>query len=116
MRMFLEGTAFDPCVWSPGLLPEKRKVKEGVRDFAFRLGPYDVLAWPYSVGILVKCFALWGSLFWPSEARDRGEEERSYHELLILCERWAGGRLYLEVVWVLGVCPAFIEGFAWRYS
>ena len=33
----LGGTVFDPCVWSVGSLPKKRRVREGVQNYAMLL-------------------------------------------------------------------------------
>ena len=35
----LGGTVFDPYVWSVGTLPTRRRVREGVRNYAMLLGP-----------------------------------------------------------------------------
>ena len=36
------GTAPDPLVWSAGSLPERRRVVDAVRDFAFLPGPVGI--------------------------------------------------------------------------
>ena len=35
----LDGTVFDPCVWSVGSLPKRSRVREGVRKYAMLFGP-----------------------------------------------------------------------------
>ena len=78
------GTAPDPLVGSAGARPQRRRLVHAVRDHAFLPGPAgiwdgewtalaaapvtadDVGTWPYSVGILVKCFAFLSSLHWPA--------------------------------------------------
>ena len=40
----LGGTATDPCVWSAGSVPKRRKVREGVRNFAMLPGPLSLWA------------------------------------------------------------------------
>ena len=57
----------------------------------------DVGFWPYSVGLLVKLCSFLSSLHWPSTVSDLGVGGVSFIELLILCERWAGERLVLEM-------------------
>ena len=53
------------------------------------IGPEDVAAWPYTVGVLVKWIAFLGTPHWPVRSI-------SYVELPILYELWAGERLVLE--------------------
>ena len=101
----------DPCVWSAGLVPKRRRVQEGVRNFALPPWPQspwekqwscvpqavagvdDVAVSPYSVGKHVKVESFLGSLHWPFEPRDLGVGGVSYLELLVLHELWAGERL-----------------------
>ena len=35
------GMALNPCVWSPGSLPNTRKVDRAVKDIAWLLGPVN---------------------------------------------------------------------------
>ena len=76
-----DGTAPDPLVWSAGAHPKGRRLVHAVRDRAFLPGPPgiwesewlnvpssavgadDVAQWPYSPGLLVKWFFLFGGLF-----------------------------------------------------
>ena len=46
----------------------------------------DVNAWPYSVGILVKCVTSLGTLHWPAAGADLEVGGVCYVELLILYE------------------------------
>ena len=107
-------TAPDPLVWCSGAKGKRRRVIDGVRDFAMIPGPQrlwvgswfrwpdivisgdDVGCWPFSVGALVNLAAFLSSLSWPSEVSDLGPGGVSYVELVILYERWAGERLRLE--------------------
>ena len=56
----------------------------------------DVRVWPYSVSLLVKLSAFWGTLHWPAGAVEFGVGCVSFVEVLILYEQWAGERLCLE--------------------
>ena len=101
------GTAPNPLVWSAGSLPKRRRVIDAVRKFAFLPGPVgiwdgdwvsfgvsgitvdDVRVWPYSVSLLEKVSAFFGTLHWPAGANDLGVGGVSFVELLILYELWA---------------------------
>ena len=102
-----------PLVWSAGTLPERRKFLQAAGGRAVLPGTEgiwagewvcvpssvvsaeDIEVWPYSVGLLVKCFFL-GTLHWPVGGADLGCGGVSFLELLILYERWAGERRALE--------------------
>ncbi len=57
-----------------------------------------LLAFPYSVGILVKFTSSLNTLHWPSGSVDLGHFGISFLELLILFEQWAGHQLLSEKV------------------
>ena len=97
------GSAPRPTVWDRGAKPQRRRVLQAVRGFAWVPGPpglwrlgsvgwpcihvdADVAAWPYSLG----------SLHWPAVVDDLGPAGVSYVEMLNLHERSAGERLVLE--------------------
>ena len=110
------GSAPDAVVWSAGSLSKKRRVVQAVRDLAMLPGPehiwgsqwvgfvrMSVAARPFSVSLLVKSGAFFGTLHWPGRAAEVEEVMEllggggvSYCELLILCELWTGERLVLE--------------------
>ena len=112
------GTAPDPLVWSAGSLPKRPRVLHVVRDFAFLPGPVDIWSgdwvssavscvtaddvqvWPYSVSLLVKVSAFWGTLHWPAGAVEFGVGGVSFVEMLILYELWAGERFVLRVLFL----------------
>ena len=99
------GTAPDPSVWCSGAKGKRRKVFEGVRDFAMIPGPQrlwvgswfrwpdivisgdDVGRWPFSVGALVNLATFLTSLSWPSQVSDLGPGGVSHVELLFICTR-----------------------------
>ena len=56
----------------------------------------DVIAWPYSVGILLEWVSFLGNLHWPAAGSDLGVGGVSFVELLLLYELWPGERLALE--------------------
>ena len=109
----------DPVVWDQGGPKKARRL--GVRinvDLCsspgrpgFLNGPWmqvhggctagaDIVAWPYSVGILFKFTAFLGTLHWPVDTVDMGHFGVSYLEVLILYEQWAGHRLLsVKVTW-----------------
>ena len=108
------GSAPHPTVWDLGRQPQRRRVLQAVREFAWILGPVglwkhgsvgwpvihvgdaDLAAWPYSPSMLGKLWAFLSSLHWPTVVDDLEVSGVSYIELLILYERWAGERLVLE--------------------
>ena len=107
-------SATHPIVWDRRRHPEKRKVHQAVREFAWAPGPpdhwrhgsvgwpaihvnaADVAVWPCSAGMLVKLCAFLCSLHWPTVVEDFGISGISFMELLIPYERWAGERLVWE--------------------
>ena len=110
------GSAPDPLVWDQGAPGKARKTDIRVNvDHAslpgpcgFLHGPWmqvhcgcstglDVVAWPYSVGILCDFTAFLGSLHGPVGAVDMGHLGVSFW-ILILFEQWAGLRLLSETV------------------
>ena len=97
------GTAPDPLVWDQGSRPKARKLAIRVNvDLASLAGPpgflnspwiqvvaghisgADLAAWPYSVGILIRCTSFLNTLHWPSGSDDFGHFGVSFLELLIL--------------------------------
>ena len=107
-----DGTALDLLVWSAGALPKRCRLVHAVRDRAMLhflfwdsdligvpvsfISADDVAHWPKTTGLLVKWVAFLGYLHCPAGGRHLGVGGISYVELLILCELWAGERLYLE--------------------
>ena len=95
-------------VWSAGALPKRRRIAHTVRDRAFLLGPagmcegewialaaapvtaYDVEAWPYFVGMLVKLVTFFWTLHWPASCLDLGVGGVSFVEILIFMSFWLG--------------------------
>ena len=80
------GTESDAVEWSAGSFPEKRRNMQAVRDFAItctwtcaylgflvggvRPDVISVVAWPFSVSLLVKMCAFLGTLHWPAGVGD----------------------------------------------
>ena len=109
------GVVLHPSVWSSGGLVKRRKVRVSAWEYAWVPGlvglwrhgtvswprievrDVDVGFWTYSVGLLVKFCSFLSSLHWLSTVDDLGVGGVSFVELLILCERWAGERLVLEM-------------------
>ena len=63
-----------------------------------RISGADVVAWPYSVGILIRFTSVLNTLHWPSGSFDFGHFGISFMEFLILFEQWAGHQLLSEKV------------------
>ena len=80
----LEGTVLDPLVWSAGAPPKRRKLVHAVLNQLFIwtwdwvglppavIAAEDVVAWPCSVGLLIKCVAFLDTLHWPAAGADLG--------------------------------------------
>ena len=103
MRMDALGLLCILLFWSSGGLIKRRPGPVGFwRHGSFswpriEVRDVDVGFWPYSVELLVKLCSFLSSLHWPSTVDDLGVGGVSFVELLILYERWAGGRLVLEM-------------------
>ena len=82
-------------------LVKTRKTRVSAWEFAWVPGPVGLwrhgsVGWP-CIEVRGKLCSFLSSLHWPSAVSDLGVGGVSFVELLILCERWAGGRLVLEM-------------------